>query len=607
MCPQHLKYVTVCYVGIAMKNQTLKSILRSALRPSSSIGYKQSSPIISVVAGSGQIAKSAVASSSDFIIALNAGFYRNIGFGSLAAFMPYGNSNDQMEQLLRHHILPHCKKTPVVCGVFASDPSQSIRSRLERLIDLGVEGVTNWPAIGFIDGTFRSHLENEGVGVESEVELLRTAKEMGLATFGFALTAEDAYTFATNNVDALILNVGLTYEIRDTIEKKNQLQLSITKAREMLASVGKSRHKPVCLVYGGSITEPEDFDQFMSQVPVHGYAGGSVFDRFPVSDTVITKVSRFKSVDMHAGASPVPKFGNMVGSTPQMKNLFNLIEKVAPYDVNVCIDGESGTGKELVATQIHMLSPRKAHPFITINCGAIPDTLVESEFFGYEKGAFTGAEYRKMGKFELANKGTLFLDEVADLSPHAQAALLRVIQQREIVKLGGQKIIPVDVRILCASNKNLEELVQEGKFRADLYFRLSTIIIKVPPLRERRNDIPFLVEHILSKLSAKFGKKLTGVTHEFMEMLKSNYWKGNIRELEQVITRQALIEDTAILTGKSWTLTDPAPQDIVRNRYEQARQALIDAGYNKTKAAAALKISRKTLYMWLRQSEDETV
>src|SRR5690606_21304709 len=377
--------------------------------------------------------------------------------------------------------------------------------------------------------------------------------------------------------------------------------------REMLASVSKSRHKPVCLVYGGSITEPEDFDQFMSQVPVHGYAGGSVFDRFPVSDTVITKVSRFKSVDMHAGASPVPKFGNMVGSTPQMKNLFNLIEKVAPYDVNVCIDGESGTGKELVATQIHMLSPRKAHPFITINCGIIPDTLVQSEFFGYEKGAFTGAGYRKVGKFEIANTGLLFLDEAAAFSLHAQAALLRVLRHRQLVQLGGRKLIPVDVRILCASNKNLEELVQERKFRADVYFRLSTIIIKVPPLRERRNDIPFLVEHILSKLSAKFGKKLTGVTHEFMEMLKSNYWKGNIRELEQVITRQALIEDTAILTGKSWTLTDPAPQDIVRNRYEQARQALIDAGYNKTKAAAALKISRKTLYMWLRQNEDETV
>ncbi|MEX2564900.1 MAG: sigma-54 factor interaction domain-containing protein, partial [Cyclobacteriaceae bacterium] len=178
-----------------------------------------------------------------------------------------------------------------------------------------------------------------------------------------------------------------------------------------------------------------------------------------------------------------------MGSSPPMQKLFDLILKVAPYDVNVCIDGESGTGKELVATQMHLLSPRKSHPFITVNCGAIPDTLVESEFFGYEKGAFTGAVYRKQGKFELAHKGTLFLDEIADLSPHAQAALLRVIQQGEIITLGGQKHIPVDVRILCASNQNLEKLVQEGRFRVDLYFRLSTIVINISPLRERVSDI----------------------------------------------------------------------------------------------------------------------
>lgn len=564
---------------------------------------KLTSPIISVVAGSGQITKSAVASGADLIIALNAGFYRNIGFGSLAAFMPYGNANDQTEELLRHHILPHRKSTPVVAGVFASDPNQPMKNRLEKLRELGVEGITNWPAIGFIDGTFRAHLENEGFGIAAEVELLKNAKEMGLATFGFALTAEDAHTFAKNGVDALILNVGLTTEVIDTIEKKNQLQLSITKAKEMLASVSKSGRKPVSLIYGGSITEPEDFDEFISQVPIDGYAGGSVFDRFPILGTVILKVRSFKNIDHHIGSSPLPKFGNMVGNVPQMKHLFNLIQKVAPYDVNVCIDGESGTGKELVATQIHMLSPRKSHPFITVNCGAIPDTLVESEFFGYEKGAFTGAVYKKLGKFELANKGTLFLDEVADLSPHAQAALLRVIQQGEVITLGGQKIIPVDVRILCASNQNLDRLVQEGKFRVDLYFRLSTMIIKVPPLRDRRNDIPFLVENILSKLSVRFNKKLSGITKDFMEMLKNNYWTGNVRELEQVITRQALIEDTPVLEGKSFmSLTESSfPKEVENDKFQQAQQALVDAGYNKTKAAASLNISRKTLYQWLKQ------
>ncbi|HMJ67622.1 MAG TPA: phosphoenolpyruvate hydrolase family protein [Cyclobacteriaceae bacterium] len=565
---------------------------------------KLSAPIISVVAGSGQITKSAVASGADLIIALNAGFLRNIGFGSLAAFMPYGNANDQTEHLLRHHILPHKKTTPVVAGVFASDPDQPVIERLKRLKELGVEGITNWPAVGFIDGNFRAHLENEGFGISGEVQMLKLAKELGFATFGFALSAEDAFVFAKNDVDALILNVGLTFETVDTIEKRNQIQLSITKAKEMLAHVSTSGRTPLTIVYGGPITEPEDFEEFLRQVPIHGYAGGSVFDRFPVLETVILKVKSFRQISAKGRATPPEKFGNLVGSSSPMKRLFGLIQKIAPYDVNVCIEGESGTGKELVANQIHVLSPRKNHPFITVNCGAIPDTLVESEFFGYEKGAFTGAVHRKLGKFELAHKGTLFLDEIADLSPHAQAALLRVIQEGEVITLGGQKHIPVDVRILCASNQNLEKLVGEGKFRVDLYFRLSTIVMKLPSLNARRDDIPSLVSSILAKLSIKFNKQLLGITDNFMNELKSYDWKGNVRELEQVITRQALMEDHRILDGKAFWLKSETPQQGEEEeeddyRYQKAQQALITAGYNKTKAAAALNISRKTLYLWL--------
>lgn len=561
------------------------------------------SPIISVVAGSGRIARAAVESGADLIIALNAGAYRNTGFGSLAAFMPYGNANDQTEQLLRTHILPHTRSTPVVAGVFASDPDMPVKKRLERLKKLGVEGITNWPAIGFIDGTLRSHIEQAGLGIAAEVKLLKLAREMGFITFGFALSSEDAYTFAKNNADALILNVGLTVEIEDTIEKKNQLQLSITKTKEMLASVYRSGRKPLSLLYGGSVTKPEDFDEFIKQVPIHGYAGGSVFERFPVMETINAKVKSFKSIPFsNSTANPLPRFGELIGSSIQMKGLYALIAKVAPYDVNVCIDGESGTGKELVATQIHMLSPRKSHPFITVNCGAIPDTLVESEFFGYEKGAFTGAVHRRLGKFELANKGTLFLDEIADLSPHAQAALLRVIQQGEIVTLGGQKPVPVDVRILCASNQNLEKLVQEGRFRVDLYYRLSTVIIKIPPLRERNNDIPLLVNNILSKLSLKFNKKLVGVTEDFMTRLKNNYWTGNVRELEQVITRHALIEENPVLEGKFF-LTElvDAEQKESAGRHQKALETLEAAGNNKARAARALGISRKTLYVWLKR------
>jgi DNA-binding NtrC family response regulator/predicted TIM-barrel enzyme len=562
---------------------------------------KLSAPIISVVAGSGQITKSAVASGADLIIALNAGFLRNIGFGSLAAFMPYGNANDQTEQLLRHHILPHKKGTPVVAGVFASDPEQPLIERLKKLKELGVEGITNWPAVGFIDGNFRAHLENEGFGISAEVEMLKLGKELGFVTFGFALSAYDAAAFAKNDVDALILNVGLTFETVDTIEKRNQLQLSITKAKEMLMHVSASGRTPLTIVYGGPITQAEDFEEFVRQVPIHGYAGGSVFDRFPVLETVILKVKSFKQISAKERTIPPAKFGNLVGSSAPMKRLFGLIQKIAPYDVNVCIEGESGTGKELVANQIHVLSPRKNHPFITVNCGAIPDTLVESEFFGYEKGAFTGAAHRKLGKFELAHKGTLFLDEIADLSPHAQAALLRVIQEGEVITLGGQKHIPVDVRILCASNQDLEKLVQEGKFRVDLYFRLSTIVMRIPSLNERKDDIPLLVSNVLAKLSVKFNKKLLGITDEFMNELKNYDWKGNVRQLEQVMTRHALMEEKSVLSGGAFWMKGEPPEQGAENdyRFQKAQQALISASYNKTKAAAGLKISRKTLYLWL--------
>lgn len=560
-----------------------------------------SKPIVAVVSGSGQITKSAIASSTDIIIALNAGFYRNIGVGSLAAFMPYGNANEQTELLLKQHILPHRKATPVVAGVFAADPSQDVRKRLEKLKELGIEGITNWPAIGFIDGKLRDAIEEEGWGVNAEAAMLRLAKEMGFVTFGFALSAEEAEVFAKNGVDVLILNVGLTFETEDTIEKRNQLQLSIAKAKFMIAAAQRIGGHPLFLIYGGSLTEPEDFEEFLWQLPIQGYAGGSVFDKFPVLESVILKVKSFKLVRAEKNSSGATQFGNLVGNSSVMKNLYSMMDKISPYDVNVCIDGESGTGKELVANQIHLLSPRKNQPFITVNCGAIPETLVESEFFGYEKGAFTGAVYRKQGKFELAHRGTLFLDEIADLSPHAQAALLRVIQQGEIVTLGGQKVISVDVRILCASNQNLQKLVSEGKFRVDLYFRLSTIILQVPPLRERTDDIPLLISHILSKLAVKFNKRLLGITDEFKAKLMSNYWHGNVRELEQVLTRQVLMEDQPILNGKFFEESKvylPSKKGVI-DKHKMAVGAIKNANGNKSKAAQELGVSRKTLYEWL--------
>jgi transcriptional regulator with PAS, ATPase and Fis domain len=301
-----------------------------------------------------------------------------------------------------------------------------------------------------------------------------------------------------------------------------------------------------------------------------------------------------------------------------MKELKRLIHRIAPHDVHTYIEGLSGSGKELVATRIHSMSQRNNEHFVTINCGAIPDTLIESEFFGYEKGAFTGAVQQRLGKFELANNGTLFLDEVADLSPHAQAALLRVIQQKEVVRVGGHKTIPLNVRILSASNQNLEQLIEQGLFRADLYFRLSEMVIPVPALNLRTDDIPLLIMEKLNSLSIKINKQLTGVSHHFLERLLAHSWPGNVRELEHVLTRAAILEDGMVLEGKSFNPDGSLPDlesslllsqekqklnSIAELRFQMAKKALFDSQGNKSLAAKSLKISRPTFYSWLKKAD----
>ncbi|MGM0557848.1 MAG: sigma-54-dependent transcriptional regulator [Myxococcota bacterium] len=225
----------------------------------------------------------------------------------------------------------------------------------------------------------------------------------------------------------------------------------------------------------------------------------------------------------------------LVGESEPMRDIYTMIEKVAKADSTVYIHGESGTGKELVARAIHESSPRSDGPFIRVNCSALAETLLESELFGHEKGAFTGAHKRRLGRFELADQGTLFLDEIGDISAATQVKLLRVIQERTFERVGGEDTIEVDVRVLTATNKDLEEQVENGDFREDLYYRLHIIPIDLPPLRDRRSDIPLLVEHFVDKLAARTRSGVEGVTPEAMEALRAYSWPGNVRELENVI------------------------------------------------------------------------
>ena len=259
---------------------------------------------------------------------------------------------------------------------------------------------------------------------------------------------------------------------------------------------------------------------------------------------------REENLRLHQQLRSTFDFRNIVGKSGAMQEVYRTIEQVAQSRATVLIRGESGTGKELVAKAIHFSSKRANGPFIAVSCAALPETLLESELFGHERNAFTGATTQKPGRFELAHKGTLFLDEIAEVPLPIQVKLLRVLQEREFERLGGTKTIKVDVRLIAATNKNLEEMVKAGNFREDLYYRLHVIEIHLPPLRERKDDIPLLVEHFLNRYCVENGKHLKGWTPDAMDLLMKYDWPGNVRELENAIERAVVLadDDTELLT-----------------------------------------------------------
>jgi len=307
-------------------------------------------------------------------------------------------------------------------------------------------------------------------------------------------------------------------------------------------------------------------------------------------------------------------FHNIVGKSEKMRAIFNTIEKVSKIDSNVIILGESGTGKGLVANVIHRLSQRRDKPFVKVNCAMLPGSLLESELFGHEKGSFTGAIRKKYGKFELATGGTVFLDELGDIPPFVQAKLLRVIQEHEFERIGGEETIKVDIRIIAATKMDLEKLVSEGKFREDLYFRLKVIPIYLPPLRERKEDIPLLIETFLDRFNKKLGKSLT-ISSKAMKCLLDYNYPGNVRELENTIERLVALTDGDIITPTEIISAIDETNRIYCNqekdlptlkeviaRTEKAHliRALERAKWNKVKAAKILGISRKNLWEKLR-------
>ena len=309
----------------------------------------------------------------------------------------------------------------------------------------------------------------------------------------------------------------------------------------------------------------------------------------------------------------VQRIEGLIGNSKQMERVYEMIHKVAGVFTSVLLCGESGTGKEVVARAIHRMGPRAGKPFVAFSASALPETLIEDELFGHERGAFTGASHHRRGRFEEAGGGTIFLDEIGDLALPLQAKLLRVLQERSLERLGSNTPVPVDIRLICATNRNLEQMVQAGTFRQDLYFRISVVKIELPPLRNRNDDIPVLAEYFVRRFASTHGKEIRGLTPGFLNALASHSWPGNVRELQNVVERSVVLADGDRLGVEdlpaelsrlvvSTEIPKGAYQEAVRSfKRELVRAALRLSNGNKLKAARELQISRCYLHRLLNQ------
>jgi len=409
------------------------------------------------------------------------------------------------------------------------------------------------------------------------------------------------------------------------IVKKNPVALAIVDYRipemngvELIKRIRNEKKIPVIIItaYGFEKLNMQELNGALDYIT-------KPFDIERIRESVASLLEREKIMEEIAEEVEIEEDGlcGIVGKSSAMLEVYSLIKKVAPTDFSVLITGESGSGKELCARAIHHLSRRKDKPFISVACSAIPETLLESELFGYEKGAFTGAEKSRPGKFELANSGTIFLDEIGDMPLFTQAKILRVLQEKEVERLGSEKPVKVDVRIISATNVDLTQAVKEGKFREDLYYRLNVFHIHLPPLRERREDIPLLVLHFLNKYAGE-ENKIKAISIEALEKLINYNWPGNVRELENVIQRAIILAQRDILEAdhiqglkeemgfyrksirfrkKVLPLNTAISQAVEEIEKELIMKALQEANFNKSKAAELLKISRKSLHNKLKK------
>ena len=572
-------------------------------------------PIVGAAIGAGMSAAAAELGSADLLMVLNAGYFRSHGCSSMASLMPYSNANNLTWDIATKYVMPRIKRTPIFLGVFAQDPYLNLDSYLPEIKEQGILGVTNFPSVGFVDGKYREALEETGLGYDYEVEMLAQAKKYDLMTIGFCFNSDEAIKMALAGTDILCLDLGWAeWRKTDFEEHKIAINHAVDYIKHVVASVKKHAPKPYFVILGGPVILPKDTIQIYHETEVLGYIGGSTIERFPAASNITQTVQEFKQATI--SSRHINQLGSMIGVSSAMQQVFHKINCVAQSDVPVLIVGESGTGKELVAREIHRLSNRNKKPFICWNCGTITESLCESELFGHEKGSFTGAVGRKLGKFEIANGGTLFMDEIANLPIKVQSALLRAIQEKEIIRVGGEENIQIDVRLIAASNQDFTELIKSGGFRLDLYYRLNTFVLHIPPLRERKEDIPFLVTEFIQEFGKKYNCPALRISKQAMDNLVEHIWPGNIRELRNAVERCFIlgqgkrfsIEWLDEMFGLDRNLEKTLISKASKSDQSAKRDMLFDmlSRYkgNKTAAAKELGVSRKTIYNWLSRSKE---
>ncbi|WP_162305937.1 phosphoenolpyruvate hydrolase family protein [Oleisolibacter albus] len=581
---------------------------------------------IGAAIGAGLVARSAVRGGADFILALSAGRVRVMGAPSAVSMLPIHDSNAFVADFARSELLGRVD-VPVLFGASALDPRTDIPALVRRIRGWGFDGVVNFPSSILLDPAQAAAMAAQGLGWPREVALIREARTAGLVASAYVRTPEQAMAMADAGAALVCINFGWTAGGHGGEPATQDIAEAATEAQAVFRLLRQQHPDVLCFVEGGPIATPEDAAQVCRASQADGYIASSTMDRIPLETAVVDAAAAFRTVTGLTRTvealktemlGPGRRFG-LIGRSAAMGRLVHMIERLADSDLTVLIRGASGSGKELVAEALHHSSHRRSRPLVAVNCAAIPRDLLESELFGFDRGAFTGADRARIGKFETADGGTLFLDEIGDLDLSLQGKLLRVLETGVVERLGSNQPRRLDVRVLCATHRDLRTMAAEGRFREDLFYRLSQLEIRVPGLAERIDDIPLLAQNFLSALAARHRTRPKLLDNDAYQLLMTRTWAGNVRELRNVVQQAAILTDAEIIgaadlalllepAGRAMTTPPPAPaamagapaDSTAMSERDWILEALRRNRFRRGATAADLGLSRKTLYNKLR-------